>query len=143
LKKIILFLSLFLIFVACSSDDDNNDVSQEQEITLSVENLTGTWLAVEYRENNGAEFQDFENIPENERYTYKFKNDLTIVSNDFSTNKICSGEYSIIENNRVELNFECTEEPLNLSVSFLTKNNLIISKSFGVEGIKIKFKKQN
>lgn len=141
MKTIILSLLLFLSLTACSSDDDGKQ-TQEEELPVSVENLTGTWLAVQRSSNNGNDFKPFENIERNEQYTYEFKMDNTVISVDINNSESCKGSYSV-QNSRIEANFNCSESSLELSVLILTEKQMIVRRSFADEAIKTRFQKQN
>lgn len=72
---------------------------------------------------------------------YKFSRNFTVTAIDIDPNITHQGNYIITEN-QVELNFENGEILVLYIISF-TKNELIIRRDFGFEGIIVKFKRQN
>lgn len=135
--KNMIYLFAFAFLLSCSKDEK----PQEEQLPVTVENLVGTWIATEQSYHNGAEFGTFQIIPEEERYLYRFKDNLIVEAVD--QNNICEGIYSIAEQNDLKLNFECSDEILYLNVRSLTENQLLIGRSLGDEGMLIKFKKES
>lgn len=140
MKNKILMLSLLFISLMACSNDDEKEQSQE-ELDLTVANLQGSWLAVEYGEHSGSEFEPFRSIDDSNQYTYTFKNDLSFLN---TSTPQCGGIYEIDqENKQLILNFEdsCDANPSFSTVFLLTYYELILTRSAGDEAVKIKYKK--
>lgn len=141
MKKFVFLTVLILSLVACSSDKVIEE-NPESELSITIENLVGTWLAVESHEiSTASDPISFQPIEEEDRYIYKFSHDFTVTAIDIDPNITHQGNYTIA-GNQVGLNFE-NGEILDLYIISFTENELIISRDFGFEGIIIKFERQN
>jgi len=129
---------LFFLFVACSGDDD-----EQEQLPVTIENLTGIWLAVEFRESNGAEFGPFQTISQANQYTFSFKSDFSFIN---ASQENCDGVFEISENQEqiiFNYDFDCSQEVGTFSVQSFTENILVVNTSSIYEGFILKFIKQN
>lgn len=133
-----IFLFAFVFFLGCSKDEK----PQEEKLSITVENLLGTWVTIESKEivtaNDSSVFQPIE---AEDKYSYQFNSNLTVIAKDIFSNTSHEGTF-VMSDNAVKLNFENEEETLFLYIRSFTENELIIYRSNGFEGIVIKFKKQ-
>jgi len=133
---------LFFLFVACSGDDDSSKQETQKELDVTVANLEGAWLAIEYSENSGFDFEPYISIDEDEQYTYTFKSDSSFLN---TSNLQCNGFFEINqESKKLILNFEegCIAESSSSTVLSLTSSIMILLRPAGDEAVKIKYNKQ-
>lgn len=129
---------LFISLIACSSDDNKS----KEELDVTVENIQGTWLAVEYSDHSGSEFQPYRSIEKADQYTYTFKSDFSFLN---TSTPQCNGFYEVNQEDRkLILNFEsgCSAATSISTVSQLTNNLMILIRPAGDEAVKIKYQKQ-
>jgi len=134
---------LLFLFVACSNDDDSIKQETQKELDVTVANLEGTWLAIEYSENSGFDFEPYILIDKDEQYTYTFKSDSSFLN---TSNLQCNGFFEINqESKKLTLNFEngCIAESSSSTVLSLTSSIIILLRPAGDEAVKIKYNKQN
>lgn len=141
-NKILISLILIVSLIACSSDDNKNKNELQKELDVTVENIKGTWLAVEYSDHSGSDFQPYQSIEKDDQYTYTFKSDLSFLN---TSNSQCNGYYEVNQEDRkLILNFEsgCSSETSVSSVAEITNDLMILIRSAGDEAVKIKYRKQ-
>lgn len=140
-NKILILLILIVSLIACSSDDNKNK-NELQELDVTVENIKGTWLAVEYSDHSGSDFQPYQSIEKDDQYTYTFKSDLYFLNTSKSE---CNGSYEVNQEERkLILNFQsdCSSEKSISTVAEITNELMILIRSAGDEAVKIKYTKQ-
>jgi len=136
--KSILILTMAFVLFSCQDDDDIKDTN-ETELEININNLKGSWLAIEATENPGDGTGDFQDLNDSEEFTYNFKEDLS-VSDTFLD---CDGTYILTETTRIlDLNFQCIEEEIIWRISSLQENQMILSSEVSEEGLDVKFQKQ-
>jgi hypothetical protein len=141
-NKILIFCLLLVSLIACSSDDNKNNKELQEELDVTVENIQGKWLAVEYSDHSGSVFQPYQPIEKGDQYTYTFKSDLSFLNTSTSN---CDGFYEVNqEDSKLILTFEsgCSAATSISTVSEITKNLMILIRSAGDEAVKIKYRKQ-
>lgn len=141
-NKILILIILYVSHVACSSDDNKNKIELQEELDVTVENIQGIWLAVEYSDHSGRDFQPYQSIEKDDQYTYTFKSDLSFLN---TSNSECNGFYEVNQEDRkLILNFEsgCSSEKSISTVAEITNDLMILIRSAGDEAVKIKYTKQ-
>jgi hypothetical protein len=144
MKKIYILLITIAFFMACSNNDEEISIEEEQEESISI---LGTWLRIAGRKNNDSppippdELQFIEAVSEN---TVTFYPDSTVVSNSVS---LCSntpfmgdptmGIYSLIDSTYTSI--DCTNPDRKYD---FTQSDSILIISYPYLGISEgKFKK--
>ena len=74
-------LSLSIITLTCSSDDDANQNNNAQEISQIIDDMeSGTWIVTSYIDSGTNETSDFNG------YNFEFLNDGTVIATNGTTN---------------------------------------------------------
>tara|TARA_B100000378_G_scaffold210560_1_gene173589 strand:+ start:303 stop:725 length:423 start_codon:yes stop_codon:yes gene_type:complete len=140
MKKItILFLLINLSFLSCS-DDDNID--SNNQLKIEKNNLIGTWTSIETSDHSGSEFEPFRLIDQDDQYSLTFLSDNTFIN---TSTPQCDGIYLVEQEDRqLILSYEedCSTSQSSSTISSLTINELILTRSGGDEAFKIKFEKE-
>jgi len=136
--KSILILTMAIVLFSCQEDDDIKNTN-ETELEININNLKGSWLAIEATENPGDGIGEFQDLNDSEEFTYKFKEDLS-VSDTFLD---CDGTYILTETTRIlDLNFQCIEEEIKWEIVSLQKKQMILSSEVSEESFSVKFNRQ-
>lgn len=138
MKKFFL-LTAFIIICGCSNDDG----AKAQQIPITVQNILGTWTAISVSGDSGTGQNDFEPIPENDRYSITFFENSTFKN---IGNEECDGIYILEADDRqLTLDYQgsCTNDSFNYIISSLTNDEMILRIIVTIEGNRIKFKKNN
>lgn len=138
-KFTILFLLVILYLFSCSVDDT---IENNNQLKIEKNNIIGTWKSTETSDNSGNEFEPFTPIAEEDQYRLTFLSDDTFIN---TSTPQCNGVYSIEQEDRkLILNFEqaCSISQSSSTISSLTNNELVLIRSGGDEGFKIKFEKE-
>ncbi len=138
-KFTILFLLINLSFLSCS-DDDNID--SNNQLKIEKNNLIGTWTSIETSNHSGSEFEPFRLIDQDDQYSLTFLSDDTFIN---TSTPQCDGVYLVEQEDRqLILSYEeaCSTSQSSSTISSLTINELILTRSGGDEAFKIKFEKE-
>lgn len=138
-KFTILFLLINLSFLSCS-DDDNID--SNNQLKIEKNNLIGTWTSIETSDHSGSEFEPFRLIDQDDQYSLTFLSDDTFIN---TSTPQCDGIYLVEQEDRqLILSYEeaCSTSQSSSTISSLTINELILTRSGGDEAFKIKFEKE-
>ncbi|MDR5589102.1 hypothetical protein [Christiangramia sp. SM2212] len=140
MKKIsILFLLINLFFLSCSDDDV---IDSNNQLKIEKTNLIGTWKSIETSDHSGSEFELFRLINQDDQYSLTFLSDDTFIN---TSTPLCDGIYLVEQEDRqLILSYEaaCSTSQSSSTISSLTINELILTRSGGDEAFKIKFEKE-
>ena len=128
------------MFISCSDDDDK--IESNDQLLIEKSNIVGTWTSIEISDHSGAEFQPFRPIAQEQQYSLTFLSDNTFINTSTAQ---CNGMYVVEQEDRqLILNYEesCSVSQSSSSISSLTNSELILIRSGGDEGFKIKFGKE-
>jgi hypothetical protein len=134
IKSILILTMAFLIF-SCQKNEDIQDTS-ESELEININNLKGSWLAIEATENSGDGIGEFRDLLNSEEFTYDFKENMSV----FDSFIDCDGTYNLTETTRIlDLNFQCIEEEIIWKISSLRENQMTLSSEVSEESLEVKF----
>ena len=110
MKTLLTFFVLSLFIFSCSSNND--DTTKEENSILGNWQLTAVF---------GSSGSSSNWTPIEDGYVYNFTNDGIIISDRFD----CNGTY-IIDNNNINIKFQCSDSSFNLSYDISYEENDLI-----------------